>query len=81
MGGVNRSDTDGAIVTWDFLGDMTFSKRMGFMEQGKDVGDMIKTAETIMRYFSVVRVYPSLYPLRFPLSYNYSSIMQQTNIC
>ncbi|KAF2186547.1 cytochrome P450 [Zopfia rhizophila CBS 207.26] len=43
-----------SYFTWDFLGDMTFSKRMGFMEQGKDVGNMISTAEDVMRYFSVL---------------------------
>jgi hypothetical protein len=41
---------------WDLLGDMTWSSRMGFMESGKDVGGMIATAESVMRYFSVVRV-------------------------
>ena len=43
-----------SYFAWDFLGDMTWSKRMGFMEQGKDVGGMLKTAENVMRYFSVV---------------------------
>lgn len=46
--------TDLHIVTWDFLGDMTFSKRMGFLEQGKDVDGILQTAEDVMRYFSVV---------------------------
>lgn len=44
-----------SYFAWDFLGDMTWSKRMGFMEQGKDVGGMLQTAENVMRYFSVVR--------------------------
>jgi hypothetical protein len=43
-----------SYFAWDFLGDMTWSKRMGFMEQGKDVGGMLLTAENVMRYFSVV---------------------------
>ena len=43
-----------SYFAWDFLGDMTWSKRMGFMEQGKDVGGMLHTAENVMRYFSVV---------------------------
>lgn len=29
-----------SFFAWDFLGDMTWSKRMGFMDQGEDVGDM-----------------------------------------
>jgi hypothetical protein len=52
-----------SYFTWDFLGDMTFSKRMGFMEQGKDVDGMLETAESVMRYFSVVSC------LTTPLSY------------
>lgn len=43
-----------SYFAWDFLGDMTWSKRMGFMEQGEDVGGMLQTAENVMRYFSVV---------------------------
>ncbi|KAJ4368605.1 hypothetical protein N0V86_009512 [Didymella sp. IMI 355093] len=49
-----------SYFAWDFLGDMTWSKRMGFMEQGKDVGGMLQTAENVMRYFSVVGQIPSL---------------------
>ncbi|KAF2124477.1 cytochrome P450 [Dothidotthia symphoricarpi CBS 119687] len=49
-----------SYFAWDFLGDMTWSKRMGFMEQGKDVGNMLATAENVMRYFSVVGQIPAL---------------------
>ncbi|KAJ4991166.1 benzoate 4-monooxygenase cytochrome p450 [Stagonosporopsis vannaccii] len=49
-----------SYFAWDFLGDMTWSKRMGFMEQGKDVGGMLQTAENVMRYFSVVGQIPAL---------------------
>ncbi|KAJ4401807.1 hypothetical protein N0V91_007706 [Didymella pomorum] len=49
-----------SYFAWDFLGDMTWSKRMGFMEQGKDVGGMLQTAENVMRYFSVIGQIPSL---------------------
>lgn len=43
-----------SYFAWDLLGNLTWSKRMGFMENGKDVGGMITTAENVMRYFSVV---------------------------
>lgn len=61
MKGVNKGKTCDiadwiSYFTWDFLGDMTFSKRMGFMDQAKDVGNMIDTAESVMRYFSVVDI-------------------------
>ncbi|KAH6639249.1 cytochrome P450 [Boeremia exigua] len=49
-----------SYFAWDFLGDMTWSKRMGFMEQGKDIGGMLQTAENVMRYFSVVGQVPAL---------------------
>ncbi|UPX12095.1 uncharacterized protein EKO05_0002667 [Ascochyta rabiei] len=49
-----------SYFAWDFLGDMTWSKRMGFMEQGKDVGGMLQTAENVMRYFSVIGQIPAL---------------------
>lgn len=60
-----------SYFAWDFLGDMTWSKRMGFMEQGKDVGGMLQTAENVMRYFSVVRQYHTVQhapPLTLPRS-------------
>merc|ERR1712032_238899 len=64
-----------SYFTWDFLGDMTFSKRMGFMEQGKDVGNILDSAEKVMRYFSVIGQIPQLdkllgknpyLPIKFP---------------
>jgi hypothetical protein len=48
-----------SFFAWDFLGDMTWSKRIGFMEKGADIGDMLGTAERVMRYFSVVRIHPT----------------------
>ncbi|EOA80752.1 uncharacterized protein SETTUDRAFT_100442 [Exserohilum turcica Et28A] len=49
-----------SFFAWDFLGDMTWSQRIGFMDQGKDIGDMLGTAERVMRYFSVVGQIPAL---------------------
>jgi hypothetical protein len=61
MEGANRGKTCDiadwvSFFAWDFVGDMTWSRRIGFMEQGLDVGDMLGTAERVMRYFSVVRI-------------------------
>jgi hypothetical protein len=49
-----------SFFAWDFLGHMTWSKRIGFMEKGADIGDMLGTAERVMRYFSVVCLSSSL---------------------
>jgi hypothetical protein len=46
-----------SFFTWDFLGDMTFSKRFGFMKTGTDVENIVESAEKVMRYFSVVRLH------------------------
>jgi hypothetical protein len=77
-------DANDSIVAYDFLGDITFSKRLGFIEAGKDVGNMIQSAEDVMSYFSVVRTsrsshYLKLTPLstlrlvKFPNSTNFSA--------
>jgi hypothetical protein len=44
-----------AYFAWDFLGEMTFSKRFGFMEEEKDWGGMIRNAKGVQQYFSLVR--------------------------
>tara|TARA_R110002003_G_scaffold140_6_gene12795 strand:- start:37 stop:477 length:441 start_codon:yes stop_codon:yes gene_type:complete len=61
MDGANKGKTCDiadwiSFFAWDFLGHMTWSKRIGFMEKGEDVGDMLGTAERVMRYFSVVSI-------------------------
>ncbi|KAF2638795.1 cytochrome P450 [Massarina eburnea CBS 473.64] len=63
------------FFAWDFLGDVTFSQRFGFIEAGEDVGGMLDTAERVMRYFSVVGQIPTFdkllaknryFPFKFP---------------
>ncbi|KAF1955011.1 cytochrome P450 [Byssothecium circinans] len=49
-----------SFFAWDFLGDMTLSKRFGFMEAGTDIHGMLKTAEDAIRYFAVVGQMPIL---------------------
>lgn len=47
-----------SYLTWDILGEMTFSKPFGFMETATDVGGMLATAERTMDYQSVVSPLP-----------------------
>jgi len=73
MSGANKGRTCDigdwiSYFVWDFLGHMTFSARMGFMEQGKDVGAMLENGERAMRYFSVVCIISTsiLHTIVFP---------------
>ncbi|KAK3215842.1 hypothetical protein GRF29_8g1230459 [Pseudopithomyces chartarum] len=49
-----------SYLTWDILGEMTFSKPFGFMETATDVGGMLATAERTMDYQSVIGQMPAL---------------------
>lgn len=53
---------------WDVIADTTFSKRLGFLEQGRDVENMIKIGFDAMDYFSVVshrhHCYAAFLPVR-----------------
>ncbi|KAK6330384.1 hypothetical protein TWF696_003480 [Orbilia brochopaga] len=53
----------GEWVHWaafDVIGEMTFSRRLGFLEQGCDVGDVIKATQTQLDYLAVVGQMPFL---------------------
>ena len=45
---------------WDVISDITFSQRMGFLEQGIDVKGMCKIGYAAMDYFSVIGMMPWL---------------------
>jgi hypothetical protein len=47
---------------FDVIGAITFSKRFGFMEDGKDIRGMIKGLETSLVYTAVVGQVPELHP-------------------
>lgn len=62
-----RFSTDGEVFdltkwlqffAFDVMGTMTFSKRYGFLEQGKDVGGMLSTISHFMTQAAPVRVSP-----------------------
>ncbi|CAG8954438.1 hypothetical protein HYFRA_00006065 [Hymenoscyphus fraxineus] len=49
-----------AYLSWDVVGEITFSKEMDFLKSGVDVRDTILTAESVMHYFGLVGQMPVL---------------------
>ena len=43
---------------FDFMGTLTFSKRYGFLDKGKDVNDMLATIWAYMKNAAPVRILP-----------------------
>ncbi|KAJ4367181.1 hypothetical protein N0V83_007711 [Neocucurbitaria cava] len=55
-GGVANFGTWLHYYAFDVIGQLTFSKRLGFIEQGKDIDGIIATLEGLLDYFAVVSV-------------------------
>ncbi|KAL3426837.1 benzoate 4-monooxygenase cytochrome p450 [Phlyctema vagabunda] len=49
-----------SFFAWDVIGQVTFSKTMGFLDSGQDVNDMIRTAEMALDYFATIGQMPWL---------------------
>ena len=45
------------FFAFDVLGELTFSKRLGFLEQGRDVETIIHSLQEFMKYWVVVSLY------------------------
>ncbi|KAJ4254004.1 hypothetical protein NW762_010407 [Fusarium torreyae] len=52
---------------FDVIGLITYSKRLGFLDRGDDIGSIIKTIDNEMVYFVVAGVYSFLHKLIFPI--------------
>ncbi|KAL9116115.1 MAG: hypothetical protein Q9227_000484 [Pyrenula ochraceoflavens] len=50
---------------FDVVGEITYSKRFGFLDEGKDANRLIHTLESNMRYSTMAGVYSELHPLFF----------------
>jgi cytochrome P450 len=48
------------FFAWDVIGEITFSKPMGFLEKGGDDSDLLVKAEKALDYFAVVGQIPAL---------------------
>ncbi|KAL2811624.1 cytochrome P450 [Aspergillus granulosus] len=52
---------------FDVIGLMTYSKRIGFLDQGEDVGGVMGALENMIFYASLAGLTPSLHPYMFRL--------------
>ena len=52
------------FLTWDILGEATFSSRSGFLDQGKDVGDSIKNTFGLALYVTTMAYIQWLHAIR-----------------
>lgn len=46
-------------TAFDIMGTLTFSKRYGFLDEGKDVGGMLAAIKTFMRISAPVSSFPN----------------------
>jgi cytochrome P450 len=55
----------GAWLQWyafDVIGAITFNRRFGFMEDRRDILDMISSIETVLKYAGIIGQVPRLHP-------------------
>ncbi|KAI0128207.1 cytochrome P450 [Hypoxylon sp. NC0597] len=53
---------------FDVIGCITYSKRLGFLDQGEDIGGIIAALENFLYYSSLTGVYSFLHPYLFRLN-------------
>jgi hypothetical protein len=52
---------------FDVIGDITYSKRFGFLEEGQDIGGIFRALNDAMVYGTLVGIYPSLHPILYKI--------------
>lgn len=52
---------------FDVIGMITYGKRLGFLDKGEDVGNVIEALEDHLSYATLVGIFPSLHQVLFPL--------------
>lgn len=50
---------------FDVIGNITYSKRYGFLDEGRDVNGVMKALDASMPYSTLVGIYPWLHPYMF----------------
>lgn len=59
--------TKDSTVTWDVIGEITYSQTLGFLENAADVDDILSTSSKILDYVATVsqiRRYPLPYVIQ-----------------
>jgi hypothetical protein len=52
---------------FDVIGDITYSKRFGFLDKGDDISGIMKALEVQMPYATLVGIYPEMHPTLFSI--------------
>ena len=47
---------------FDVIGMITYSKRLGFLDRGEDIGGVIGTLDNLLGYATLTGIYPSVHP-------------------
>lgn len=53
---------------FDVIGDITYSKRFGFLDEGRDVDGIMRALDASMSYSTLVGIYPWLHPYLYQLT-------------
>jgi cytochrome P450 len=59
---------------FDVIGAITYSQRFGFLDAGEDVGGLIEALHGMMRYSSLVGIYPGWHPRIFDFAAKFKSV-------
>lgn len=51
---------------FDVVGSMTFGRRFGFLDEGKDIDGCMSSLESSMVYSTLVGIFPKLHPVLYP---------------
>lgn len=52
---------------FDVIGMITYAKRLGFLDHGEDVGNVIGALEDHLGYATIIGIFPSLHRFLFPI--------------
>ena len=62
-----RGGTDISDKYIDVIGSITYSKRFGFLDNGKDIGQIIQNLHSMGQHSTLIGIYAWLHPLTFSL--------------